>query len=59
MLKELLVGLAAIFDFKFLRGPYTIWLLPFNGERDISSRVASMRKFLELARKTLMEEITI
>ena len=37
--------------------PYTVWLWPLNGGRDISSIVASMRKFKELARMTLMEDI--
>jgi hypothetical protein len=45
------------FGFKFASCPYTIWLWPLNGGRDISSTVASMRKFLELARMTLMEDI--
>lgn len=45
------------FGFKFASCPYTNWLWPFNGGRDISSTVASMRKFLELARMTLMEDI--
>lgn len=33
------------------------WLWPLNVGRDISSTLATMRKFLQLARKSLMEDI--
>lgn len=33
--------------------------VPLNAKQDISSSASSMRKFPEIARKTLMEEIVI
>jgi hypothetical protein len=49
----------AFLDFSFPADPHTMQFVPLNAKQDISSRASSMRKFPEIARKTLMEEIVI
>ena len=49
----------AFLDFYFRANPHTMQFVPLNAKQDISSRASSMRKFAEVARKTLMEEIVI